>query len=251
MRAKVARVIAITSPDEEEAAILANLGDHAAPVGMHYLYDGDTQQIIEPALLYLYAMFGPDGRARDEEQPEARKRSSATNRAIAYELAEWFRFATFLKRRWFRADHELIAVYAHHLATNISVHSGKRRSKPTISHKISTVYGFYRFTNANGLKKGSSVRISGVSIGEVTKVALKPDDMSALVTFRVEASVKLDDDTAAAIKSAGLIGEKFVSLKPGSSGTAFKPGAVIVDTESTVDLEDIISRFAFGSVDKK
>ncbi len=108
-----------------------------------------------------------------------------------------------------------------------------------------------RFTNANGLKKGSSVRISGVSIGEVTKVALKPDDMSALVTFRVEASVKLDDDTAAAIKSAGLIGEKFVSLKPGSSGTAFKPGAVIVDTESTVDLEDIISRFAFGSVDKK
>ena len=30
-----------------------------------------------------------------------------------------------------------------------------------------------------------------------------------------------------------------------------KSGAVILDTESTVDLEDIIARFAFGTVDKK
>lgn len=108
-----------------------------------------------------------------------------------------------------------------------------------------------RFTNASGLKKGSSVRISGVAIGEVTGVTLKHEDMSALVTFRVESGLKLDDDTSASVRSAGLIGEKFISLKPGSSGTVLKPGAVIVDTESAVDLEDIISRFAFGSVDKK
>jgi phospholipid/cholesterol/gamma-HCH transport system substrate-binding protein len=108
-----------------------------------------------------------------------------------------------------------------------------------------------RFTNASGLKKGSSVRISGVSVGEVTKVALKPDDMTALVTFHIDAKIKLDDDTSAAIRSAGLIGEKFISLKPGSSGMELKPGAVIVDTESAVDLEDLISRFAFGNVTKK
>ncbi len=108
-----------------------------------------------------------------------------------------------------------------------------------------------RFTNASGLKKGSSVRISGVSVGEVDRVSLKPEDMTALVTFRIEANVKLDDDTSAAIKSAGLIGEKFISLKPGSSGTPMKPGSLIIDTESSVDLEDIISRFAFGSVNKK
>jgi phospholipid/cholesterol/gamma-HCH transport system substrate-binding protein len=108
-----------------------------------------------------------------------------------------------------------------------------------------------RFSNAGGLKTGSTVRIAGVSVGEVKKVSLKPDDMSALVTFRVESSFKLDDDTVAAIRSAGLLGDKFIALKPGSSGKELKPGAVIVDTESTVDLEDIIARFAFGSVDKK
>ena len=108
-----------------------------------------------------------------------------------------------------------------------------------------------RFTNASGLKKGSSVRIAGVAIGAVTSVTLKPDDMVALVSFHVPANLKLDDDTVAAVKSAGLIGEKFISLKPGGSGTALKPAAIILDTESSVDLEDIISRFAFGSVGKK
>jgi len=108
-----------------------------------------------------------------------------------------------------------------------------------------------RFTNANGLKPGSTVAIAGVPVGEVKRITLKPDDMSALVTFGVESQLKLDDDTVAAIHSAGLLGEKFIALKPGSSGTELKPGAVIVDTESTVDLEDLIAKFAFGSADKK
>ncbi len=108
-----------------------------------------------------------------------------------------------------------------------------------------------RFTNASGLKTGSSVRVSGVTVGDVTQVRLKYDDMVAMVTFRLPKDLKLDDDTVAAIKSAGLIGEKFLALKPGGSGTPLKPGATIVDTESSVDLEDIIARFAFGSVDKK
>ncbi len=108
-----------------------------------------------------------------------------------------------------------------------------------------------RFTNASGLTVGSSVRVAGVAVGDVTTVALKPDDMVALVSFRLPATLKLDDDSVAAIKSAGLIGEKFIALKPGGSGTALKAGSLIIDTESSVDLEDVIARFAFGSVEKK
>lgn len=108
-----------------------------------------------------------------------------------------------------------------------------------------------RFTNVNGLKPGSTVRIAGVTVGEVKSIAIKPEDLSAWVTFRIESNLKLDDDTVAAIRSSGLLGDKFIALKPGASGVALKPGATIVDTESTVDLEDLISRFAFGSVDKK
>jgi phospholipid/cholesterol/gamma-HCH transport system substrate-binding protein len=108
-----------------------------------------------------------------------------------------------------------------------------------------------RFTNANGLKTGSTVAIAGVPVGEVKRITLKPDDMSAMVTFEVDSSLMLDDDTVAAIHSSGLLGEKFIALKPGGSGVALKPGALIVDTQSTVDLEDLIAKFAFGSADKK
>jgi phospholipid/cholesterol/gamma-HCH transport system substrate-binding protein len=108
-----------------------------------------------------------------------------------------------------------------------------------------------RFTNAGGVKVGSSVRIAGVAVGDVTRVTLKPDDMVALVSFRIPTTLQLADDTVAAIKSSGLIGEKFIALKPGGSGMMLKPAAVIIDTEASVDLEDIIARFAFGSVDKK
>lgn len=108
-----------------------------------------------------------------------------------------------------------------------------------------------RFTNVNGLKTGSTVRIAGVTVGEVKSIAIKPEDLSALVTFRVDSHLKLDDDTIAAIRSSGLLGDKFIALKPGASGVALEPGAWIVDTESTVDLEDLIARFAFGSVDKE
>ena len=108
-----------------------------------------------------------------------------------------------------------------------------------------------RFTNASGLKEGSTVRIAGVPVGAVTKVALKYDEMVALVSFSVDANVTLDDDTVAAVRSAGLIGEKFISIQPGSSGVPLKAGDVIVDTQSAVDLEDIIARFAFGDATKK
>jgi phospholipid/cholesterol/gamma-HCH transport system substrate-binding protein len=63
-----------------------------------------------------------------------------------------------------------------------------------------------RFTNVNGLKTGSTVRIAGVTVGEVKTIAIKLEDLSALVTFRLESNLKLDDDTVAAIRSSGLIG---------------------------------------------
>lgn len=108
-----------------------------------------------------------------------------------------------------------------------------------------------RFTNASGLKKGSSVNLAGVTVGEVVRIDLDRRSFVAVATLRLPADLRLDDDSTAAIKSAGLIGEKFLSLKPGASGVQLQPGELIVDTESSVDLEDLISRFAFGSVDKK
>lgn len=104
-----------------------------------------------------------------------------------------------------------------------------------------------RFTNLGGLAPGANVLVSGVIVGKVEKVELDPA-YAAIVTLRVRRDLGLPADTFAAIRSSGLIGDKHVALTPGADENALQPGDLIVDTESAVDLESLISRFAFGGV---
>ena len=104
-----------------------------------------------------------------------------------------------------------------------------------------------RFTNLGGLAPGASVVVSGVVIGKVENVELDKN-YAAIATLRVRKDVPLPSDTMAAIRSSGLIGDKHIALTPGGDTELLKPGELIVDTESAVDLESLISRFAFGGV---
>lgn len=102
-----------------------------------------------------------------------------------------------------------------------------------------------RFTNVGGLKAGSPVLVAGVAVGQVASVTLN-EQYSAIVEVRLPRHVTLPADTIAAIRTSGLLGAKFVMLLPGSDERSIPAGAVIVDTESSVDIETLISRFAFG-----
>ena len=108
-----------------------------------------------------------------------------------------------------------------------------------------------RFANAGGLHNGSSVVVAGVTVGRVDEVRVDPADYSAIATLRVPKALRLPTDSMAAIKTAGLIGEKYVSLSPGADETYLQPGARITMTESSIDLESLIGKAAFGSVDKE
>lgn len=110
-----------------------------------------------------------------------------------------------------------------------------------------------RFANLGGIAPGAGVLVSGVQVGKVEKVELD-DRYAAIATLRVRKDVPLPADTMASIRSSGLIGEKHVALTPGADEALLKAGDLIIDTESAVDLESLISRFAFGGVkaeDKK
>lgn len=107
-----------------------------------------------------------------------------------------------------------------------------------------------RFTNASGLSKGGNVVVAGVPVGQVEGVRVDPADFTAIVSMRVLSHLKLSTDTIASVKTTGLIGDKFIAIAPGSDETYLKPGDRIVDTESSVDLESLIGKMAFGKVDK-
>lgn len=102
------------------------------------------------------------------------------------------------------------------------------------------------FDNVAGIKKGASVQIAGVTVGEVAEIALSKSD-AALLSLRVEKTVKVPKDSIVSVKSQGIIGDKYIQLNLGGDEELFKPGEVIRETESSVDIESLISKFAFGS----
>lgn len=108
-----------------------------------------------------------------------------------------------------------------------------------------------RFQNVSGLTVGSRVAVAGVAVGSVSAIRLDPEDQMAIVELRVSNDVSLDEDTIASVKSQGLIGDKYVALLPGGSEVLLEQGDMIIDTESAVDIEDLISQFAFGSLSEE
>jgi phospholipid/cholesterol/gamma-HCH transport system substrate-binding protein len=109
---------------------------------------------------------------------------------------------------------------------------------------------YARFTSVSGLKIGSPVEILGLPVGKIENLEMDPEKQMVLVRLRIKKGVKVYDDASASIKTAGLIGDKFVKIDPGGSGSLLKPEGVITETTSALDLEDLIGRYAFGEIKK-
>ena len=105
-----------------------------------------------------------------------------------------------------------------------------------------------RFSSAAGVNPGSRVEIAGVRVGTVKEIRLN-EAFYAIVTLELPKELQFDDDTIASVKTAGLIGDRFIELSPGGSGFPLEPGDMIVDTEAAMDIEGLISRFALGGID--
>lgn len=103
-----------------------------------------------------------------------------------------------------------------------------------------------QFNSASGLKTGATVEIAGVEVGRVRSITLNED--RAIVKLAIEHGTKLYTDTIASIKTRGIIGEKFLALSPGGGGDPLKPGDMIRDTESGLDLEELVSQYVHGKV---
>jgi phospholipid/cholesterol/gamma-HCH transport system substrate-binding protein len=107
-----------------------------------------------------------------------------------------------------------------------------------------TVYA--EFTNAGGVKSGASVEIAGVEIGKIKSVRLS--NYTAKAELWINKGVKLQDDVIASIKTKGLIGEKYIQITPGGSERTLQEGGKIRETESAVDIEELVSKYVFGKV---
>ncbi|MFP4049061.1 MAG: outer membrane lipid asymmetry maintenance protein MlaD [Desulfovermiculus sp.] len=103
-----------------------------------------------------------------------------------------------------------------------------------------------RFNSVSGLKVGNEVQIAGVSVGKVENIELESDRFVAVVTMNIDQDVTLSDDSMAAVKTSGLIGDKYISISPGGSGMELEPGEMIIDTQSPIDVEELVGKYVFG-----
>lgn len=110
---------------------------------------------------------------------------------------------------------------------------------------------YARFPSVSGLRPGSVVEIHGIEAGKVGRLSIDQAKQMALVELKIHKGIKVYDDATATIKSAGIIGDKFVKVDPGGSGEVLKPGTTIVDTSTPPDIEELIGKYAFGDVKKE
>lgn len=103
-----------------------------------------------------------------------------------------------------------------------------------------------RFSSVAGLKVGASIQIAGVSVGKVAAIGLDPVSYDALVYLEIEPEIELQDDCIASIRTAGMIGDRYVSISPGGSPILLEEGDEIFETESAINIEELISKYVFG-----
>ncbi|MFZ5775489.1 MAG: outer membrane lipid asymmetry maintenance protein MlaD [Thermodesulfobacteriota bacterium] len=104
-----------------------------------------------------------------------------------------------------------------------------------------------KFGNVSGLKRGAVVEMAGVVVGKVAAIGLGKGDQ-AVVRLQIDKEIQISEDAIASIKTQGIIGDKYIKITPGGAETMLAEGGMIEETESAVDLEELVSKYVFGKV---
>lgn len=112
-----------------------------------------------------------------------------------------------------------------------------------ISHKDGGRYYqvYARFNRTDGLLVGDLVRLAGMDIGRVVNAKLD-DNFKAILTLEIKDSVKIPDDSSAAIVSSGIMGAKYIEIEPGGSEDFITNNGEFSYTQDAMVIEELIER---------
>jgi len=104
-----------------------------------------------------------------------------------------------------------------------------------------------RFENIGGLTARAKVTMAGVVIGRVSSIYLDKEDFVAVVDMDIFNQFNnLSSDSSASILTAGMLGEKYIGISVGAEEDYLIDGDEIDDTQSSLVLEDLVSKFLFN-----
>jgi phospholipid/cholesterol/gamma-HCH transport system substrate-binding protein len=96
------------------------------------------------------------------------------------------------------------------------------------------------FNTVQDLKVGNSVKMAGVEIGRVEKIALASSKVE--VTMKLHSDAVVKTDSRAVVKFTGLMGQNFVAIDFGSAGAIRVVDGAVLTTEEQPDLNAIMAK---------
>ena len=104
-------------------------------------------------------------------------------------------------------------------------------------------YRVYAYVeSAAGLDKNSPVRIAGVEIGKVEAISL--EGLKAKVTMHLPPRVQLPLGSKVYVKSAGLLGEKYIEIVPGTGAEFIKADAMVEEGGPSADVDRVLTQLS-------
>ena len=97
------------------------------------------------------------------------------------------------------------------------------------------------FDRVDGLTVGDEVLMSGIKIGEVTRMILT-ESFRARLTLNIDDGVELPSDSDARILTNGLFGSKFIEVNPGAEEEILEAGDEIEFTQESLVLQDLLDQ---------
>jgi phospholipid/cholesterol/gamma-HCH transport system substrate-binding protein len=104
-----------------------------------------------------------------------------------------------------------------------------------------------RVARVDGIAVGTDVKLSGIKVGEVSALSLDPKDYLVVVHMMLHDDVKIPTDSSLMVTSSGLLGSSYLSISPGGSDKMLAAGDRIRNTQGSIDLMSLLSRFAGGA----
>lgn len=102
---------------------------------------------------------------------------------------------------------------------------------------------YAKFMNIDGIKSGTDVKIGGLKVGYVKNLEIKKENFQILVSVIIRDDIKIPVDSVLAVASSGIFGSKYLAIRPGFEETYIKNGEFFENTQSSMNLEDLISKF--------
>ena len=103
---------------------------------------------------------------------------------------------------------------------------------------------YAKFNNIEGIKVGSEVKIGGDRVGIVKAIQLNTESFQVNLTLGLRSDLNLPEDSTISVASSGLLGGKYLNIKPGADDNYLTNGSSFNSTVSAINLEDLINTVA-------